>query len=74
MTEGVGIGRDPTPQIFEEVKKLRKCKPVVANSIDGVTEKIPSHFAGIYQHLYNSVEDQPEVIEVSETLEADENL
>ena len=55
--------------IFDEIKKLRKCKPVIANSIDGVTEDIPGHFSGIYKQLYNSVNDREEVLKISDQLE-----
>ena len=55
--------------IFDEIKKLRRSKPAVANSIDGVTVNIPGHFANIYKQLYNSVNDQEEVLNISEQLE-----
>ena len=38
--------------IFSEIKSMRKTKPIVANSIDGVTENIPEHFKSIYSDLF----------------------
>lgn len=43
--------------LYQEVKKMRKSPPLTANSIDGVTEDIPSHFANIYKQPYNSNDD-----------------
>ena len=47
--------------IFTEIKKMRKAPAVVANSIDGITEGIPDHFAKIYSKLYNSIDEQNEL-------------
>ena len=38
--------------IFTEIKKLRKCSPTVATTIDGMRDDIPN-FANIYEDLYN---------------------
>ena len=43
--------------LFKEIKSIRKTKQVVANTIDGVAEKMPDHFKDIYSGLYNSVDD-----------------
>ena len=50
--------------IFKEVKKLRQATPIVASVIDGQADSIEDHFSGIYKTLYNSVNDQNEVIGV----------
>ena len=50
--------------LFKEIKNLRKCAPVVANSIDGVSDNIPEHFASIYSELYNSADDAEKLREV----------
>ena len=54
--------------IFSEIKSMRKTKPIVANSIDGVTENIPEHFKSIYSDLFNSVDDANNMAEVSEAI------
>ena len=43
--------------IFAGIKKLKRTKETVANSIYGVMDDIPKHFAGIYKNLYNSAGD-----------------
>ena len=50
--------------IFLEIKKLRKAKPVAATSMDGVTDNIPDHFRGIFKELYNSANDKEELVGV----------
>ena len=55
--------------IFLEIKKLRKSKPVVATSMDGVTDNIPDHFRGIFKELYNSANDNEELFEVLNEVE-----
>ena len=47
--------------IFEEIKKLRKCKNSTANSIDGKTNNVEEHFANVYEDLYTSVDDKHEL-------------
>ena len=44
--------------IFTEIRKIRRSPMAVANSIDGVTENIPTHFATIYSKLFNSVDEK----------------
>ena len=56
--------------LFQEIKQLRKCAPVVANSIDGVSENIPEHFASIYSELYNSADDADQLREVHKKVES----
>ena len=56
--------------LFKEIKNLRKCAPVVANSIDGVSDNIPEHFASIYSELYNSADDAEKLREVHTKVES----
>ena len=48
---------DSDVDLFKEIKSIRKAKATTANKIDGKTENIEDHFAGIYKTLYNSVDD-----------------
>ena len=41
---------------------------MVPNTIDGKSEDIPDHFTGIYESLYNSVDDNRELIGIQHTL------
>ena len=50
--------------LFLEIKKLRRAKPVTATSMDGVTDDIPGHFKNIFSNLYNSADDKDELAEV----------
>ena len=34
-------------ELFKEIKSMRKSKPKVAESIDGVNKNIPEHFRNI---------------------------
>ena len=56
--------------LFQEIKAMRRSKPKVADSIDGVSENIPDHFGTIYKDLYNSVKDGDEVKLISEEIES----
>ena len=47
--------------LFDEIKKMRRTKPVVATSIDGEKKDIAEHFGKIYSKLYNSAEDEEEM-------------
>ena len=47
--------------IFKELRKLRRTKDSSPDVMDGVSENIQDHFAGIYSKLYNSGDDQIEV-------------
>ena len=55
--------------IFTEIKKLRKSKPVVATCMDGVSKDIPGHFKNIFSDLYNSVNDKEELPNVMKEVE-----
>ena len=47
--------------LFDEIKKLRKSEPVIASSMDGKKVNIEEHFKGIYEDLYNSVDDKENI-------------
>ena len=44
--------------IYKEIRKMRKTNTTLVNTIDGITEDIPEHFASIYSRLYNSVDEK----------------
>ena len=54
--------------LFKAIRSLRRSAPTVANTIDGKSEDIPNHFAGIYESLYNYVDDNQELIGLQHTL------
>ena len=56
--------------LFQEIKALRKSPPVIATSIDGVSNNIPDHFGNIYSTLYNSADDATELKLVHERVES----
>ena len=62
---------DNNKNIFEEVKKLRKCKNDVANTIDGKSENVENHFGDIYENLYTSVDDKAELLLIRQKLDND---
>ena len=55
--------------IFVEIKKMRKSKPKVATSMDGVNKDIPGHFKSIFKNLYNSANDKYELLDVLKKVE-----
>ena len=61
-------------ELFKEIKSMRKSKPKVAESIDGVNKNIPDHFGNIYKELYNSVHDGDEVRLINEEVERKINV
>ena len=54
--------------LFKAIRSLRRSAPTVANTIDGRRKDIPDHFAGIYERLYNSVDDNRELIGLQQSL------
>ena len=54
--------------LFQAIRSTRKSQPTVASSIDGKSENIPGHFAGIYKDLYNSVNDEHCMLELLDTV------
>ena len=55
--------------LFDEIKKIRKTKVVVATSIDGEKDNIAEHFGNIYSTLYNSAKDEEEMQRVKSKVE-----
>ncbi len=55
---------DNKTDIFKVIKKMRKCNMVSSSTIDGRTEDIGDHFAGIYKSLFNSVHDETELMHI----------
>ena len=47
--------------LFSEIKKIRKSEPCIANSMDGVTDRVDNHFKNIYSNLYNSTDDKEDL-------------
>ena len=64
---------DDNKNIFEEVRKLRRCKPSEVTNVDGFTNNVEDHFADIYEDLYTSVDDKAEVLDLKEKLEENIN-
>ena len=60
--------------LFSEIKKIRNSQTGVANSIDGVRVGIADHFKNIYSGLYNSVDDQEELMTLCESVEKKVNM
>ena len=56
--------------LFNEIKTLRKSRPVIATSMDGVKENIGEHFKQKYEQLYNSANDGFELRKVEAETEA----
>ena len=52
--------------IFKEVREMRKTAPTVSSMIDGVT--IETHFANVYEKLYNSIDDKEKLMRVLQPL------
>ena len=55
--------------IFEEIKSMRKTSKDVASSIDGEKKNIANHFSSIYSKLYNSANDNEEMIDITDKVE-----
>ena len=55
--------------IFTEIRKLRKAKPVIATGMDGINDDIPGHFKNIFGNLYNSANDKAALLEVLNEVE-----
>ena len=54
--------------LFAEIKAMRNSKPLYSNVIDGISDRIPEHFADKYMRLYNSVQDEKEVMNIRNDL------
>ena len=55
--------------IFDVIKKQRRAAPTVSTMIDGMTSDVETHFAKTYRKLYNSVNDQDNIMKVKQFLE-----
>ena len=55
--------------LFKEIKTMRKCKPIVATSMDGVKVDVKGHFKQKYEHLYNSADDKQALLDVLKEIE-----
>jgi exonuclease III len=55
-------------EVFAEIKKLRKSTPVVASSMDGVKENVEEHFKDIYKNLYNSIDDEANILNLLDVI------
>ena len=55
--------------LFKQIKHMRKCKPVVATSMDGVKTDIKGHFKSKYEALYNSADDKLDLLRVQDEIE-----
>ena len=55
--------------VFAEIKNIRQHSPAVATTMDGVKDDIPNHFKGIYENLYNSVNDIEDMVELNDQVE-----
>ena len=60
--------------LFSEIKKMRNSDPMVANTMDGVKVGIADHFKDIYSGLYNSVDDQEELVKLCESVKQKVNV
>ena len=54
--------------IFEELRKMRKCSNNSPNRIDGSNDPA-GQFANVYKKLYNSVDDKVDTIKILENIE-----
>ena len=52
--------------IFGELKSMRKNKSSYLNAIDGKSDEIPALFANKYSNLYNSVDDENELMTIKD--------
>ena len=54
--------------IFDAIKKKRKCKQVIPSVIDGHEKDIPEYLASKYEKLYNSVDDEENLMTLRDHL------
>ena len=55
--------------LFQELKVLRKSKPAIATSMDGVTVNVQEHFKDKYEALFNSADDGTELLKVQQEVD-----
>ena len=49
---------------FKQIKAIRKCKSVIATSMDGVKTDVKGHFKTKYKDLFNSADDKEDLLTV----------
>ena len=54
--------------IFDDIKKQRKCKQTFPTTIDEHTDDIPEYLAGKYEGLYNGVDDKDNLVKLEHEL------
>ena len=59
--------------IFDAIKRKRKCKQVIPSVIDGHDKDIPEYLASKYEKLYNSVNDEENLMILRRHLEGSIN-
>ena len=60
---------DNKGDIFEDIKKQRKCNHSFASMIDGHTDDIPEYFASKNEKLYNGIDDKENLLKLQYELE-----
>ena len=55
--------------IFTEIKAMMSNTPTFANTIDGNSENIPQYFANKYEKLYNSVNDENDLLKIKKVID-----
>ena len=55
--------------IFDVIKKQRSAASTVSTMIDGITSDVETYFANTYRKLYNSVNDQDNLLKVMQFLD-----
>ena len=63
--------------IFDEIKRMRRCQQTPATTIDDVTVDIPNYLLKKYERLHNSVNDESNLFELEEKMNemiGEENL
>ena len=56
--------------LFKEIKAMRKCKSIVASSMDGITDDVKGHFKQKVEKLFNSADDKHAVLELQKEIDA----
>ena len=55
--------------IFTEIKAMMSNTPTFANTIDGNNENIHQYFANKYEKLYNSVNDEDDLLKIKKVID-----
>ena len=50
--------------IFDEIKRMRRCHQSPAEVIDDIADDIPGYMADKYERLYNSVDDESNIVDL----------